>query len=39
MSFAYIQEFVEHLFNLFDADNNGSISLQELMGGMGRLLR
>ena len=33
-----MQEFAKHLFSLFDADNNGSISLQELMGGIGRLL-
>lgn len=33
-----MQEFAKHLFSLFDADDNGSISLQELMGGIGRLL-
>lgn len=34
-----LQAFAENLFNLFDTDGSGSVSLQELMGGMGRLLR
>ena len=33
-----MQEFAENLFSLFDTDGGGSVSLQELMGGMGRLL-
>lgn len=31
------QGFAEHLFKLFDTDNSYSVSLQELVGGMGRL--
>ena len=34
----YIQAFAENFFNLFDTDHSGSVSLQELMGGMGRLV-
>ena len=33
------QQFAEHLFNLLDTEDTGSVGLQELMGGMGRLLR
>ena len=35
----YLQAFAENFFNLFDTDGSGSVSLQELMGGMGRLVR
>ena len=31
------QGFAERLFKLFDTDNSSSVSLQELVGGMGRL--
>ena len=35
----FFQAFAENLFSLFDIDGSGSVSLQELMGGLGRLLR
>ena len=35
--FLHVQSFAENLFKLFDNDCSESISLQELVGGMGRL--
>lgn len=32
-----MQGFAENLFKLFDSDCSGAVSLQELVGGLGRL--
>lgn len=39
MIYAYLltQGFAENLFKLFDSDCSGAVSLQELVGGLGRL--
>ena len=35
--FSFSQDFAENLFKLFDYDNNGGVTLQELMGGLSQL--
>ena len=39
LSVASVQEFALNLFMLFDSDGNGSVSLQELVGGLSKLTK